>query len=141
MSLMSDSIGIDSLNIVTIDVAVSAFIFSTFTFRRNRKSEQIKIASEQMDRGTLSEVRNRKTGYNPVIYFYRIEAVRRECEYFGYMISTGVIKDKNTIRFYKPRVLDLFHYLNDFGIITFHEILNERDLDENPIVSNNRWVD
>ncbi|MGH9952230.1 MAG: hypothetical protein ACRD5J_11415, partial [Nitrososphaeraceae archaeon] len=50
MSLVLDSVGIDSLNIVTIGVAISAFIFSAFTYRQNRKSEQIRIAREQMDR-------------------------------------------------------------------------------------------
>ena len=45
--------GITLANIIAIGAAAGAFIFSGFTYRHNRKSEQIKIAREEMDRISL----------------------------------------------------------------------------------------
>lgn len=121
---MTEGIGID-YNIIAIVVAVGAVIFSAFTFRRNRISEQIKIAREQMDRiltkrqqaeDYMSDTRNNRRVYIPIEYFFRVEDVLKECEYFGYIIQTGEIKNKETIRFYNPRVFEIFSDMNRVAI-------------------------
>lgn len=129
---MTDAGGLDLGNIIAIGVATGAFIFSAFTYRRNRISEQIKIAREQMDRilmkrqqaeGYMSDVKNNNKGYSPIEYFFHVEDVLRECEYFGRLIDTNEIKDKNTISYYSSRVFLIFSDMNTLGYETLQEIL------------------
>ena len=102
--------------------AVVALFFTAFTFaftmwqwNRRRKSEQIRIAREIMDRIVM---KGDKDIYEPDWtrlkeeelksyineYSFLIGGVLSEVEYFIYLIKSGEIEDKNILKYYCPRV-------------------------------------
>lgn len=99
----------------------SALIFS-FGYRRTRKSEQIKIASEQMNRiSDLLIKRNEaimrgypddfQGAYSKWAY---ARDISEECERFGYMVYSKTILGANTIRYYEPSMFEHFSQVNKF---------------------------
>jgi hypothetical protein len=86
-----------------------------FTYRRNKKSEEIKIAREQMNRISakyqrLAEFITDSLTEGPIPrpwpYMIFIGNVFKECEYFGYLKHKGVIQDEDIIDYYKPKITD-----------------------------------
>lgn len=116
MSEEIQGIGLD--NMISIGAAVAAggaVIFSALTYRRNKKSEQIKIASEEMDKISSKVQRLVKIRVAPdaevsdaatsqLVYVHHVEEIMRECRYFGYLISKKVIEDDDIIDYYKPEI-------------------------------------
>ncbi|HZD35247.1 MAG TPA: hypothetical protein VE130_08595 [Nitrososphaeraceae archaeon] len=114
---MSDSGGIDWLSLMTIGVAASAFIVSAFTYRRNKRSDQIKIAREQMDKintkyERLLEVKIEslveEEVTSPSVFLFHVEEVMKECRYFGYLVHKKIIVDDDIISYYEPEIIQIF---------------------------------
>jgi hypothetical protein len=105
---MTDAGSIDLGNIIAIGAGIGAVIAAFYTGRNyihNKKSEQIRIASEGMDKisakyqrlldvkleSLASEVNGLAT--SQLTFLYNVEEVLKECRYFGYLISKHVIED------------------------------------------------
>jgi hypothetical protein len=137
MSEEIQSIGLDY--IISIGAAVAAggaMIFSALTYRRNKKSEQIKIAREEMDKISskvqrLVEIRVAPdaevsdTVTSQLVYLFHVEEVMKGCEYFGYLIRKKVIEDDDIIGYYKPEITKIFVEVMSPGRDAFQKMNDE----------------
>ena len=115
MSELIAGIIVNTSNIIAIAAAVAAggaWIVSVFTYKHNKKSEQIRIAREEMDKISTKVQRmiearlaSEITDDSPLVYLLHIEEILKECEYFGYLIHKNVIEDEDIISYYKPEVI------------------------------------
>jgi hypothetical protein len=97
-----------------------------FGYIRSRKSEQIKIAREVIDRIDVKsrrlsqtspdkeEIKSIKSTHDVITIIYDLLS---EIEYFGYLLRIHEIRDENILKYYIPRVSWVFEvlgfYLND----------------------------
>jgi hypothetical protein len=148
---LSEAVATESIslgNIIAIGaavVAVGAVAFSALSYRHNKKSEQIKIAREQLDRISTKYERflEAKIGYletedgvtSPLIFLFHVEEIMKEREYLGYLIRKEMITDDYIISYYKPEITSIFVELMSPGRDAFQKMNEKRqgypDLDEN----------
>jgi hypothetical protein len=112
--------GITFGNIIAIGAAIAAVIaavYSVRTYKHNKKSEQIRIAREEMDRISakyekLLEVKIEslveEEVASPLLFLTLVEEIMKECRYFGYLVYKDVIVDDDIISYYKPEITQIF---------------------------------
>jgi hypothetical protein len=121
------------VSIASLVVAITALGLTILTYFRSRKSEQIKIARELMDRilekkDKVDEYLDRfeadaDSGYDEGGHLNRINDVLLECKYFGYVIyDSKEITDKNTIRYYKQPVAEIWNDMRHSGVAAIGRI-------------------
>lgn len=147
---MTDAGGLDLRNIIPIGAGIAATIAAIYTartYKHNKKSEQIKIAREEMDKisakcqrlldvkfeSLANEVNGLAT--SQLKFLYHVEEVMKECRYFGYLVHRDVIKDDDIISYYKPEITTIFVEIIGAGKDAFKKMTEKRqvykDLDKN----------
>jgi len=129
---------IEISDIAAIGALISSALIFWFGYSRSRKSEQIEIARELIDRidekGTkLTEVQS-PSGEDSRTVEEQTEVVKtigelsRELEYFSYLVRIHEIRDENTLRYYIPRLDDWFA-LAEIHLLTIRKPVTESIVD------------
>lgn len=118
----------DIAAVVALFFTAFTFLFSMWQWTRKRKSEQITIARELVERLNIKyqrfQTRNegmehryaRHSATNPVYapekdlmkYIQYLDAIIWEFEYFFYLIDSKILEDDKNIGFYKSKLRSMF---------------------------------
>ena len=125
-------------DIAAIAALISSALIFWLGYSRTRKSEQIKIGREHMDRlddrssklgDKFKDLESKldsnnksplkldlspfqKTSFGPYDYLADIESIIREIEYFDQLVTSHEVWDKNVLSYYSPTMKDTINSID-----------------------------